>query len=72
MEMDETLKKKVKKRSGHRLFVRNLISTYKDYVPTDGSELSDFPRAKLESYRQTLRKQENELQTLGMQQKMRP
>eukprot|EP00112_Aurelia_sp_Birch-Aquarium-sp1_P025267 Seg8311.1 transcript_id=Seg8311.1/GoldUCD/mRNA.D3Y31 product="hypothetical protein" protein_id=Seg8311.1/GoldUCD/D3Y31 len=62
--MEEALKKKVRKRSGHRLFVKNILSTYKDHLPKDGAELSDSSRVKLESYRGTLRKQETELRTL--------
>ncbi len=47
--MEELLNKKIKKRGGHRLFIRNILSSYKELAPKDNEPLSDEGRLKLES-----------------------
>eukprot|EP00795_Rhopilema_esculentum_P011404 gene11404-21602_t len=63
--MEDSLKKKVRKRSGHKLFVKNVLSSYGDFLPEEGRDLSGLSKNKLESYRRTLNKQKLELDTLN-------
>ena len=48
--MEDSLKKKVRKQSRHKLFVKNVLCSYGDFLPKEGWDLSELYKNKLESH----------------------